>query len=130
MSLSSPRRSRKPLSPATARNAALVNQLATPGIGTLMTGRIVLGLGQLLLALAGFGFFVAWFVTVLRQFYGLIEGDVPVRPVGWLFETGAALFLAAWCWSLVTSIGLIREARRNAPAAFAEIPPPPPPLLT
>jgi hypothetical protein len=95
-----------------------------------MAGRIVTGIGQLLLALAGFGFFVAWFVAVLTQFYGQIEGNVSVRPVGWLALTGIALFLAAWGWSLVTSIALIREARRNTKAAFDEIPPPPPPVLT
>jgi hypothetical protein len=116
---------RKLLSPATARNAALVNQLATPGLGTLMAGRIVTGVGQLLLALVGFCFFVAWFVAVLRQFYGQIEGNVTVAPVGWLAAAGAALFIAAWLWALVTSISLLGEARRNAPAAFTGVPPPP-----
>lgn len=115
---------RKLLSPSTARNAALVNQLATPGLGTLMAGRIVTGIGQLVLALVGFGFFVTWFVALLIQFYGQIEGDVAVRPVGWLAQAGAGLFIAAWCWSLVTSVSLIREARRNAPAVFAAMPPP------
>lgn len=130
MKPSFPRRNRKPLSTATARNAALINQLATPGLGTLMAGRLASGLGQLLLALAGFGFILVWFVALLRQYYGLITGDVSLTPVVWLVETGAGLFLAAWCWSLVTSISLIREARRNALNVFAEIPPPPPPVLT
>jgi hypothetical protein len=121
---------RKLLSPTKARNAALINQLATPGLGTLMVGRIGTGLGQLAIALIGFGFFLAWFVALLMQFYGQIEGDVAVRPVGWLAQVGAGLFLAAWGWSLVTSISLIREARRNAPAAFADIPPRLPPVST
>jgi hypothetical protein len=124
MKPSSPRRNRKPLSPATARNAALINQLATPGLGTLMAGRLVVGIGQLILALAGFGFIVVWFVSLLRQYYGLITGDAPVTPVTWVAQAGAGLFLAAWCWSLVTSISLMREARRNAPAVFAAMPPP------
>lgn len=124
MKPSSPRRNRKPLSPATARNAALINQLATPGLGTLMAGRLVMGIGQLILALAGFGFIVVWFVSLLRQYYGLITGDTPLTPLTWLAQAGAGLFLAAWCWSLVTSICLIREARRNAPAVFAAMPPP------
>lgn len=130
MKPSSPRRSRKPLSSATARNAVLVNLLATPGLGTLLAGRLVLGIGQLILALAGFGFILVWFVALLRQYYGQITGDVPVTPIAWFAETGAGLFFAAWCWSLVTSISLIREARRNAPAAFAAIPPPLPPVST
>ena len=52
--------------------------------------------GQLLLALAGFGFVVGWFVTLLRQYYGQITGDVPIQPIAWLGEIGAVLFLAAW----------------------------------
>ena len=124
MKPSSPPRGRKPLSPAAARNAVLLNQLATPGLGTLMAGRLVVGIGQLLLALAGFGFVVVWFVALLRQYYGQITGEVPITPIAWLGEIGAVLFLAAWFWSLVTSIRLVREARRNALDRFAEIPPP------
>lgn len=124
MKPSSPPRGRKPLSSAAARNAVLLNQLATPGLGTLMAGRLVVGIGQLLLALAGFGFVVVWFVALLRQYYGQITGDVPITPIAWLGEIGAVLFLAAWFWSLVTSIRLVREARRNALDRFAEIPPP------
>jgi hypothetical protein len=124
MKPSSPRCKRKTLSPATARNAALINQLATPGLGTLMAGRLVVGIGQLILALAGFGFIVVWFAALLRQYYGLITGDAPLTPLTWLAQAGAGLFIAAWCWSLVTSISLIREARRNAPAVFAAMPPP------
>ncbi len=89
-----------------------------------MARRLVAGVGQLILALAGFGFIVVWFVALLRQYYGLITGNAPLPPVTWLAQAGAGLFLAAWGWSLVTSISLIREARRNAPAVFAAMPPP------
>ncbi len=124
MKPSSRRRDRKPLSSTAARNAVLVNLLATPGLGTLMAGRLVVGVGQLILAVAGFGFVLGWFVALLRQYYGQITGDVAVTPIAWLAEIGAGLFLAAWGWSLVTSIGLVREARRNTTAAFAAMPPP------
>ncbi len=128
MKPSSPPRGRKPLSPATARNAALINLLATPGLGTLMAGRLVAGCGQLILALIGFGFLLAWFVALLRQYYGQIAGDVPITPIAWIGETGGVLFIAAWLWSLVTTVGLVREARRNALRVFDEIPSPPPPI--
>ncbi len=118
---------RKLLTPAAARNAALLNQCATPGLGSLIAGRILAGLGQLALALTGFGFFVAWFVAELRQFYSLMDGTSEVKPIGWIALTGVGIFGAAWLWSLVTSLSLLREARRNAPAVFAQ-PPPPPPL--
>ena len=40
-----------PLSRSAARNAALLNQCATPGLGSLMAGRRLAGIGQLLLAI-------------------------------------------------------------------------------
>ena len=102
----------KPLTPASARNAALVNQLATPSLGTLMLGKLALGLAQLALAISGFLFVIVWFGMVISQYYGQISGNVEVKPVGWIGMTGAILFVASWVWSLFTSIGFIREARR------------------
>jgi hypothetical protein len=118
-------KTRKLLTPDKARNAALLNQLATPGLGSLIAGRRLAGAGQLALAVAGFSFVILWFVAVMRQFYGLIEGNVEVKPVGWIGLTGLVVFAAAWLWSLVTSISLIREARRNRAALFANPQPPP-----
>lgn len=118
---------RKLLTPATARNAALLNQCATPGLGSLIAGRILVGLGQLAVALTGFGFFVFWFIAEMHQFYSLMDGNTEVKPIGWIALTGVGIFGAAWLWSLFTSISLMREARRNAPAVFAQ-PPAPPPL--
>ena len=116
---------RKPLSPATAKNAFLINQFATPGLGSLMAGRRMSGAGQLVLAITGFIFFLLWFIAVMRQFYGQIQGNVEVTPVGWIGWTGLAIFAAAWCWALVTSLSLLREARRNQ-ASFFNSPQPPP----
>ncbi len=97
-----------------ARNAALVNQLATPGLGSLMAGRWIAGSGQLALAVAGFVLVIVWFFKVMIQYYGQITGDVPPHPVGWIGATGGILFLASWFWALATSISLFFEARRNA----------------
>jgi len=117
--------SRKLLTPDKARNAALINQLATPGLGSLMAGRFIAGTGQLVLAVTGFIFFVLWFLAVMREFYGQIEGNVEIRPVGWLGFTGMGIFAAAWLWSLATSISLVREARRNRTTLFENPQPPP-----
>jgi hypothetical protein len=103
----------KPLSRTTARNSFLVNQLATPGLGSLMAGRYLAGTGQLLFAFVGFGFVVAWFVTLLAQMYRQIDSDAPPKSVAWLGEAGAVTFAAAWLWSLATSLSLLREARTN-----------------
>jgi 4a-hydroxytetrahydrobiopterin dehydratase len=102
----------KKLSPTKARNAALLNQLATPGLGSLMAGRWVAGSGQLLLALAGFIIFLWWFVDEMHQYYGQITGDVLIQPIGGILELGTLLFIAAWFWSLATSISLVRESSR------------------
>ena len=112
----------KPLTPTSARNAALVNQLATPGLGTLMLGKFALGCCQLALALGGFAFVMVWFIAMIVQYNGQISGNVAVKPVGWIGITGAILFVASWCWSLTTSIGFIREAKRS-PQHLPAVPP-------
>lgn len=106
MKLFSP--SGKPLSHATARNAALLNLLATPGLGSLVARRWLAGTGQLLLSLVGFTLFMIWFVKVMTQFYGQISGEVVVHPAGKYLIAGAVLFALAWIWSLVTSLSLLR----------------------
>jgi 4a-hydroxytetrahydrobiopterin dehydratase len=98
-----------------ARNAALMNLLGTPGLGSLMAGRGVAGTGQLLLAVAGFVLVCVWFYKlVIIQFYGQIEGSVAVAPVWKIGVGGAVLFVAAWLWSLVTSLSLLDEAKHAA----------------
>jgi hypothetical protein len=111
----------KPLSRSTARNSALINQFATPGLGSLLAGRYVAGVGQLLLALAGFGLILAWFAALMIGIYGEIQGNAPGKSVGWLGELGALTFGGAWVWALLTSLSILREARESEPK-------PPPPI--
>ena len=59
----------KRLDRTAARNCFLVNQLATPGLGSLMAGKTGPGIGQLGLALAGFALVLAWFVLTILQTY-------------------------------------------------------------
>ena len=104
----------KKTSRAKARNAALLNQLATPGLGSVIAGRWIAGIGQLLLAFAGFGLVMLWFAQMMMRYYGQIFGDstehnpVVLTNLG----LGAALFALAWCWSLVTSFSLLRAASK------------------
>lgn len=70
---------------------------------------------------------VGWFVLLALQTYNQLLNDAPPKSVAWLGEAGAALFIAAWLWSLVTSFSLLREARANeqkpgVPAAAAPRP--------
>jgi hypothetical protein len=109
------RRPPGPLSQSTARNAALLNLCATPGIGSLLAGRRVAGIGQLLLAVAGFAMILGWFVLLFLQLYHELINDAQPKSVAALGEAGAVTFAAAWLWSLVTSLSVLREARANDP---------------
>jgi TM2 domain-containing membrane protein YozV len=115
---------RKPISRTAARNAALVNQFATPGLGSLMAGRWIAGIGQLLLAVAGFVFVVVWFFETMVQLYDQIDGNPAPPPVAWAGETGIGLFVIAWFWALVTSISLVTRAKSEEPALPQTVPPP------
>ncbi len=120
----------KPFSPVTtprlpshtaARNAALVNLLATPGLGSLMARRWVAGVGQLVLALAGFGMLLAWFVRTMRDYYGMISDQQSAPQVHFgLLKVGAAVFAVSWLWALVTSFQIFRSVPKNLPG----VPPP------
>jgi hypothetical protein len=117
--------SKGPVSPTTARNCFLVNQFATPGLGSLMGRRWIAGTGQLALSVLGFILLVVWFFKIIIQYYGQITGDVPVQPVGWIGLTGGIIFVAAWFWSLVTSISLLMQAKKDEAQTFQQNVPPP-----
>lgn len=112
----------KKLTPAVARNAALLNLLATPGLGSLVARRWLEGIGQLALSVIGFVLVVVWFVRIMIPYYRQMFSDTPA-PVGGfkLLAAGAGMFAAAWLWSLVTSLSLGRaasQANRDALKAF------------
>ena len=101
----------KPLSRATAKNAALLNLLATPGLGSLIARRWIAGGGQLLLAVAGFILIMVWFFEEIIPYYRLMFSDAPPHLTNLkMLAAGAILFLLAWLWSAVTSLSLLREA--------------------
>jgi serine protease Do len=102
-----------PLSRSAARNAALLNQCATPGLGSLMAGRRLAGIGQLLLSIAGFLMVLGWFGLLALQTYEQLINDAQPKSVARLGEAGAVIFIAAWLWSLITSLSVLREARAN-----------------
>lgn len=84
-----------------------------------MAGRRLAGIGQLLLAIGGFVMVLGWFVLFALQMYEQIVNETEPKSVARVGEMGALLFLAAWLWSLVTSLSVLREARanENQPAA-------------
>ena len=81
-----------------------------------MAGRPVAGIGQLLVAVAGFVLVMLWFALRMSQLYNQVVNDAQPKSAAWAGEAGAALFAAAWLWSLVTSLSVLREARTSEPA--------------
>lgn len=105
---------RSGLSPVKARNAALINQLATPGLGSLLAGRWVAGAGQLLLAVVGCGAVLVWSFKVLKDYYGGIgNADFTPLPSGNMGWIGALLFVLSWIWSGITSMSLLRSVTQT-----------------
>ena len=105
----------KKTSHAKARNAALLNQFATPGLGSLIAGRWLAGTGQLLVFLVGFVLYCVWTIKYLAAYYSLMYSDAPLQTNGlkWMLWTGVGLCAAGWFWSLATSISLMREASKS-----------------
>jgi 4a-hydroxytetrahydrobiopterin dehydratase len=100
----------KKLKPSTARNALLLNLLATPGLGSLAARRWWEGIGQLILSVTGFILVLVWFIREMVPYYGLMFSDTPPPAVSLkMLNAGSGLFALAWIWSLVTSLSLTRE---------------------
>lgn len=88
-----------------------------------MAGRIFAGLGQITVAVTGLALVITWFVLTMIQTYNQITSDAPARSFGGLGGAGALVFAAAWLWSLVTSLSLLREAKTAGQAAQQTAPP-------
>jgi len=116
--------STKPVGWAKAITCVIINQFATPGLGSIIGGRFVSGAGQLLFALAGFCLLVVWMVC---YFYDRVREAVGQEPVensfGWMGKWGLICFGAAWLWALVTSLSLLRQAKTAAQASKGRVPP-------
>ena len=107
-----------------AWSCALINQCATPGLGSLMGRRFISGTGQLLLALAGFGLLLVWMGEYFyRRLLMTMDEPVPQHPYLWLGKWGLICFGAGWAWSLITSISLLRQSRADNPAGEGGVPP-------
>jgi 4a-hydroxytetrahydrobiopterin dehydratase len=118
---------RKALSAARARNAALLNQLATPGLGSLLCGRWIAGLGQLGLSLLGCALILVWFFRQMSAYYGMMFSDAqPAQPNIKMLTAGAVLLGLSWFWSLATSFSLMREASDKKVEALINFGAPPP----
>lgn len=130
---SSPNVKRSPSSVAGARTALVINQFATPGLGSLMAGRYLAGGFQLVFALVGFTLILIWVILLLKAAYDIMETTGEPKPPHFLGWLGLASFAFAWVWAWFTSISVLREAQEAhqqrfehpQPAPGAEPGPPP-----
>jgi hypothetical protein len=94
--------------------AIVINQLATPGLGSWIAGHRLAGAGQLVLACAGFvmsmGFCGLLLVDAWRSAW---DGRDPIPPGDFWWQAGLGLFGLAWVWSGVTSLQIWRELRHR-----------------
>jgi hypothetical protein len=89
-----------------------------------MARRVFAGIGQLLLAVAGFVLLVGWMCALFhRVFLQQLGNPVPPDSSGWMWKWGLLFFGASWLWSLVTSLSLLRQAKADGQVEPKAIPP-------
>ncbi len=122
--MASPGTPPKPLTRVRAWTCVLVNQLATPGLGSYWAGRKRAGGGQVCLALAGFFFFLGWLFEYLRRVtLAAMDEPLPAGNGAWMAWSAVICFGVAWVWALFTSISLLRQAGREEASSAAGVPP-------
>lgn len=114
----------QPIDRARATNCAVINLAATPGLGSWLAGRVLEGVGQLILAVTGFCLIIGWFAQLVMLAVKRFGGAAPEGQTSFgLLKVGGVIFVASWLWSLVTSLSVWREAKRNAAANARRQPP-------
>ena len=120
-----PRRKR----PASAWTCTALNQLAFPGLGTILAGRRI-GYVQAAVMLLGFvlvmAFMAGWFAALFRlateSGWSEQSYHAQVCAWGWAGLAGLGLCALAWVWSLFSSIAILRQARHTPPPMPAQRP--------
>lgn len=96
--------------------ALAINLGATPGLGSYLAGHRLVGVFQMGLSVSGFIVIMAWFWELARGAWESLQaGDSVVWPSSRGLVLGLSLFSAAWVWSLVTSVQIIRALRKTTP---------------
>jgi uncharacterized membrane protein len=111
-----------------ALHCFVINQFATPGLGSILAGRLLAGIGQLIVAVVGFVLVLIWFFMTLKQYYGQILSDAPVKSYARYGEIGGVVFIVSWIWAWFTSFSIVRNAKPDEKTGLNPVPPriPPP----
>ena len=108
---------RKPPNRSKAVTCALINQFATPGLGSIVGKRFISGTGQLLFALAGFCLLVVWIAYYSFELSYALAGGAPIKySYAWTGRWGLICLGVSWFWSLATSLSMLRQAKAEAQA--------------
>src|SRR5213594_1373324 len=115
--MTEPSRPPKIVSRQRAWVCAAMNQLAFPGLGTIMAGRRI-GYVQATIMVTGFCLFVGFMLWYFAAFGRFITsgGDeeqfkATFRSTVWMLCSGLGLCAFAWGWSLVSSISILRKSQ-------------------
>ncbi len=104
-------KSAQPYSRNKLMTCIMLNQLATPGLGSWLVGYRIAGAGQMLMAVAGFGLVTDWFLRLMSEMLATF-GSAPVQesahPASWLWQAGVILFVMSWLWAGITSLAIYR----------------------
>jgi len=101
-----------------------MQNLATPGIGSLKARRIFAGICQLSLALASCFLICAWVIGWSYRIYQAQMGEpIPQNSSGWLLKWGVACFSLSWLWALITCVGLVLQAKAKERRNPQRVPP-------
>ncbi len=97
-----------------------VNLLATPGLGTMLGGRVWAGVGELSLSGSGFTLIMLWFLDLFQTAFKADGASAPAS--GWKWKLGLALFAFGWLASAWSSLEMVRAATAATPPPLA-VPP-------
>lgn len=106
----------RPLDRPTAWVCLLTNQFVTPGLGSILAGRVWSGLVEVALSGAGFCLVMAWLVNLFKVVWSGLDRSDSMRPYAWQGKLGLLLFVAGWLLALISSVRIVCGARRpNVP---------------
>lgn len=100
---------------------ALLNQLAFPGLGTILAGRRF-GYPQAAIMVLGFVLVVGyllWYLVCAARYvknpsWTEAQFESTYRPYLWALYDGVGMFLVAWIWALFSSLSMWRQRKAGS----------------
>jgi hypothetical protein len=116
-----------PVPPELSRDrawACVLQNLATPGIGSLKAQRMFAGVCQLSLAIVSGFFICAWVISWCYRIYEAQNDEtLPPDSSGWLLKWAIGFFLASWLWAMATCVNLLLQTKASGRSNMEKVPP-------